>query len=113
MEQFLQELNSTCSKTDILEILSYFYRGYSQEEFDSKHLLLSESFEISLPESENEKENQFFKKLLNESKEFLSIAPKKSNIMTVPVISLAEDEYINFLDIMKTEIYCDASIVFN
>lgn len=33
--------------------------------------------------------------------------------MTTPVIYLTEDEYINFLEVMRGEIYCDASIVFN
>lgn len=46
MEEFLQELDSTYSKMDILDILSYLYRGYGQEEFDSNYLSLSESFEI-------------------------------------------------------------------
>lgn len=29
------------------------------------------------------------------------------------MIDLSEDEYINFLEVMRSEIYCDASIVFN
>ena len=33
--------------------------------------------------------------------------------MTAPVIYLTEDEYINFLEVMRSEIYCDGSIVFN
>jgi hypothetical protein len=33
--------------------------------------------------------------------------------MASPVIYFSEDEYINFLEVMRTEIYCDASIVFN
>lgn len=56
MEEFLEELDSSYSKKDILEILSYLYRGYGQEEFDSNHLELSETFEIKLPENENDKE---------------------------------------------------------
>lgn len=102
MEEFLEELESSYSKKDILEILSYLYRGYGQEEFDSNHLALSETFEIKLPESENDKEIEFFKKLFYESKDFLSIVPKKSNVMTSPVIYLSEDEYINFLEVMRS-----------
>jgi len=30
MEEFLEELESSYSKKDILEILSYLYRGYGQ-----------------------------------------------------------------------------------
>ena len=33
--------------------------------------------------------------------------------MTAAVISLPEDEYINFLEVMRSEIYCDTSIIFN
>ncbi len=40
---------------EITDILSYLYRGYGQEEFDSNYLSLTESFEIQLPENENDK----------------------------------------------------------
>jgi hypothetical protein len=54
-----------------------------------------------------------FKKLFYENKDFLSIVPKKSSFLNASAIYLSEDEYINFLEVMRREIYNDASVVFN
>jgi hypothetical protein len=102
LEEFLMDADSKYSKSDLTDILSYLYKGFNQEDFDSKYLHLSETYEIQLADNESEKEVQFFKKLFYEAKDFLSIIPKKSNLMTAPVISLPEDEYINFLEIIRS-----------
>lgn len=47
------ELSNNYSKDEVMDILSYLYKGFDQEEFDSKYLSLSESFEVTLPENEN------------------------------------------------------------
>lgn len=113
MEEFIYDIDSKYTKDELTDILSYLYKGFNQEDFDGKYLNLSETYEIQLAETESEKEVQFFKKLFYEAKDFLSIVPKKSNLLTAPAISLSEDGYINFLEVMRSEIYCDASIIFN
>lgn len=113
LEELLYDIDSKYTKDELTKLFSYLYKGFNQEEFDSKYLDLAETYEIQLPETEGEKEVQFFKKLFYEAKDFLSIVPKKSNLMTNPAISLPEDEYINFLEVIRSEIYCDASIIFN
>ncbi len=55
MEEFLFDIDCRKTKTSLTELLSFLYNGFNQEDFDSKYLSLSETYEIELADSESEK----------------------------------------------------------